>query len=299
MSVLGALFQAAGGTATVALRALVFVATIVAAGTVVFRLALARTHEDRASATPMGWAAAMALVLAAAPRLWLQARGFVDVGDPVTPMMANVLQTGWGRGWLLQLGGAAMAGVGFVLARRATRVGELLAILGVSALCLAPALMGHAAAVPSARWLAIGTDAVHVAAAASWTGTLAIFAWRAPALLQSSDGGARLAAWIERFHRVALGSAALLVATGAAGVWLRVQRLGTLLQSDYGLLLFAKLVAVGVVVALGAWHSRRAPACARQQATTLAQSLQLELFFALVTVIATAVLVGTSPEPDA
>lgn len=299
MSVLGALFEGAGGTATVALRALVFAATIIAAGTVVFRLVLARTHEDRGSATPMGLAAAMALVLAAAPRLWLQARGFVDVGDPVTPMMVNVLQTGWGRGWLLQLGGAALASVGFVLVRRAMRSGELMSVLGVSALCLAPALMGHAAAAPSVRWLAIGADAVHVAAAASWTGTLALLAWRAPGLLRSSEGGARLAEWIERFHRVALGSAALLLATGAAGVWLRVQRLGTLLQSDYGLLLFAKLTAVGVVVALGAWHARRAPAAARQQANTLAQSLQLELFFALVTIIATAVLVGTSPEPNA
>lgn len=174
-----------------------------------------------------------------------------------------------------------------------------MSVLGVSALCLAPALMGHAAAAPSVRWLAIGADAVHVAAAASWTGTLALLAWRAPGLLRSSEGGARLAEWIERFHRVALGSAALLLATGAAGVWLRVQRLGTLLQSDYGLLLFAKLTAVGVVVALGAWHARRAPAAARQQANTLAQSLQLELFFALVTIIATAVLVGTSPEPNA
>ena len=299
MSVLGALFEGAGGTATVALRALVFAATIIAAGTVVFRLVLARTHEDRGSATPMGLAAAMALVLAAAPRLWLQARGFVDVGDPVTPMMVNVLQTGWGRGWLLQHGGAALASVGFVLVRRAMRSGELMSVLGVSALCLAPALMGHAAAAPSVRWLAIGADAVHVAAAASWTGTLALLAWRAPGLLRSSEGGARLAEWIERFHRVALGSAALLLATGAAGVWLRVQRLGTLLQSDYGLLLFAKLTAVGVVVALGAWHARRAPAAARQQANTLAQSLQLELFFALVTIIATAVLVGTSPEPNA
>ena len=299
MSVLGALFEGAGGTATVALRALVFAATIIAAGTVVFRLVLARTHEDRGSATPMGLAAAMALVLAAAPRLWLQARGFVDVGDPVTPMMVNVLQTGWGRGWLLQLGGAALASVGFVLVRRAMRSGELMSVLGVSALCLAPALMGHAAAAPSVRWLAIGADAVHVAAAASWTGTLALLAWRAPGLLRSSEGGARLAEWIERFHRVALGSAALLLATGAAGVWLRVQRLGTLLHSGYGLLLFAKLTAVGVVVALGAWHARRAPAAARQQANTLAQSLQLELFFALVTIIATAVLVGTSPEPNA
>lgn len=174
-----------------------------------------------------------------------------------------------------------------------------MSVLGVSALCLAPALMGHAAAAPSVRWLAIGADAVHVAAAASWTGTLALLAWRAPGLLRSSEGGARLAEWIERFHRVALGSAALLLATGAAGVWLRVQRLGTLLHSGYGLLLFAKLTAVGVVVALGAWHARRAPAAARQQANTLAQSLQLELFFALVTIIATAVLVGTSPEPNA
>ncbi|MBI3569432.1 MAG: CopD family protein [Gemmatimonadetes bacterium] len=295
-----ALLDAAGGSSVVSGRLLALAATVVAAGAVTFRLTVARTTgEGEATAVRWGmWASALLLVCAV-PRLWLQARGLVDPGDPVLPMAANVLGTRWGEGWLLQLAGAIVTGAGFIVAARRPTAGRWLCVAGTAALVVAPAFMGHAIAVRRLRWLAVTADVAHTLAAASWTGALTMLAACAARLRGSAARGETLARMIAAFHPVALISAAVVVATGAAGVWLRVDPLSSLLRSGYGAILAAKVALAIGVAAFGARHARRGQEDARRGATTLERSLRAEVLLALLTIVATALLTGSPPEPDA
>lgn len=293
-----ALLDAAGGAGVIGARAVALGATVLAVGAVAFRLTVARrTGDGDDTARMLGLVAACALIVAAPWRLWLQARGFVDTGDAVFPMMANVLQTRWGTGWTLQLGGAGLALVGFMIGNR--RANHALGAVGALLLVTAPAFMGHAIAVANARWLAVGADAAHTLAASAWTGALVVLtAWGARRA-GAPEGNASFARMIHAFHPVALASAVTVAATGALGAWLRVARLATLLHTDYGAILGAKLALVAAIVVLGTLHSRRGERDALAGAPALQRSLRAEVALAVLTIVVTALLVGTSPEPGA
>jgi copper transport protein len=256
--------------------------------------ALAPTLETIAAAT--GAWGAFALAVVAAPRLWLQARGLVDAGDPVWPMAANVLATTWGRGWMLQSTGAALAGAGFFLAMRGRRSAWGLVLMSALAIAIASALMGHAAATSRFHSLSVGGDALHVLSAGAWIGTLLVIARAFATRRGRSDAGELLAALVEAFHRVALASATHLLGSGVASVLIRVERIRDQPGSAYGNTLIVKLVLVAVVAAFGAAHARGAARTARAGATrTVARSLAVELSVAALAIATTAVLVGTEP----
>ncbi|WP_228718238.1 copper resistance CopC/CopD family protein [Kitasatospora acidiphila] len=125
--------------------------------------------------------------------------------------------------------------------------------LGIGGLLLALALAATWAAADHAAvgiqvWLALPFDLLHLIAMACWLGGLV-------ALLVGLRHGAGAAA-AERFSKLAMGSVAVLAATGVYQAWRGVGSWGALTSTRYGQLL---LVKVGLVLLMlgTAWFSRR------------------------------------------
>ncbi|HSH46764.1 MAG TPA: CopD family protein, partial [Longimicrobiales bacterium] len=110
-----------------------------------------------------------------------------------------------------------------------------------------------------------------------------------------------VAALVNAFSPIALVFAGLVVLTGALSAWLHLGTPSALWTSGYGRVLLAKLGAVGLVAAAGAYNWRRArprlgdvPAARR-----LTRSATLELAIGALVLVITAVLVATPPPGDA
>jgi putative copper export protein len=278
---------------------------VLALGPLAFHfLVLARLPAELRGARPvlesqaarLGIWALVVLVVLAPARLMLQARGFVEPTDPLMPMALNVLGTTWGRALVVQVVGALAALSGFVLAWRARPVGWRLALGAVIVVAVAAAFMGHPVSNGRTAWVSVPLDAVHVASVGGWAGTLCVLARISLSADIRSEGGGAIAALVGAFHRVALWSASVVVASGTLTVLLRVDHLRSLLTSDYGTVLFVKLGAVVAVACLGAYNSRMAIRRARNgQVRSAMVTLIAEVCFAAVTVGVTAVLVATDP----
>lgn len=130
---------------------------------------------------------------------------------------------------------------------------RLLAGGGVVALGVALALSGHTATT-SPEVLAVGSDAVHVGAAAVWLGgvigCLVVVAARRRA-------GTSGAAVVVRFSGVAGVALAGVAVAGSALGWTQVRSLHALTSTSYGQLLIAKVAVVGLVALLGGLNRYR------------------------------------------
>lgn len=273
-------------------------------GAIAFRWGVLRRWPASRAGLSVAWNALVArsgawaagcLLLVSVARLYAQARNLIVVGDPVLPMIDNVLHTTWGLGWMLQSFAALTMLAGLTLARRGSRAGWWLGGASALAITLSPALMGHAVAAERLLVLSVFADWVHVAVAGAWLGSLAMLA--SIARSASADiGDAPIATLIELFHPVALTSAATLVTTGVASIFLRVDHLVDLLHSSYGAVLAIKLTLTLGVAAIGFYHSRQGARLARLGGTpSVTRSLVVETILAGCVIAATAVLVGTAP----
>lgn len=113
---------------------------------------------------------------------------------------------------------------------------------------VAVAVSGHTATT-SPLALAVGADAVHVAAAAVWVGGLV-----GGLVVVVAARGRGSGAWTEvvvRFSGVAGVSLAAVTLAGAALGWTQVRSLEALVTTPYGRLLLAKVAVVGAVALLG------------------------------------------------
>jgi copper transport protein len=157
---------------------------------------------------------------------------------------------------------AVAAGAALALDRpgRARRTGEaLLAIMGAGACAAAalvlPGLAGHPATT-SPVGLMLTLDWLHLAAASIWIGGLAGLL----VLAATTDAGKRvgvLAVVVPRFSRAAMGSVAVLLATGIIASIVHLPTLGALWQTNYGLALIAKSVLLACALVLGAINNLR------------------------------------------
>jgi putative copper export protein len=293
-----ALLEAAGGTPAVALRAIALAAITVATGAIVFHWCVVpRTGDDVRSsraararrATTVGFFSCGVLLLVAFPRLWFQAQAFADSGVSPLTMIPNVRRTTWGVGLAVQCVSAAIAFLGFIVGRVRPRVGWWIATLAILGLTVSPAMMGHPIAAERNVWLNVVADWVHVMSAGGWIGALSLLA-----LASARVSDAVMGELIAAFHRVALVSVVALFVSGASSLWLRIAHLAALFGSTYGTIYFVKLACVACVLALGAWHSRRGEASARGGGM-IGKTLAVELFFAMITIGVTAVLIGSEP----
>lgn len=289
----------------VALTALVFLI-----GVVVFRFGVldavrgeialedsaASERVERGLALAGGVAASVFLVATAA-RLMAQSyalHGGAEVLD-LTLVRGLLLETTWGRAWIVQM--IAVLSALALLAwssRRARWIGYAIACV---VLAVAQAASGHAA---SAGLAAVGADSLHVVAAAGWIGALAALILVAvPAVLHS--GSARrftvVAQLVNRFSPMALVFAGLLALSGAVGAWLHLGSVSALWSSDYGRVLLWKLGVLSVVAATGAYNWKRVRPTVHESIGTarLRRSAGIELTVAVVVIAITAVLVATPP----
>ncbi len=297
----------------VGIRWVGYVALLVTIGAAGFRLlvlgALRRTRAadallplaSRRAATLGLWAAG-ALVVVALARLSAQSAATLgDVG--LSAMTTTVAHTMWGRAWLLQLVGAAVALLGYAAARRRPDAGGAWGLAGgaVVALALSAALGGHAVAAPRLAPLAVVADTLHVLAAAGWLGTLLVLvAAGLPAAHATTDGrrGAHAAALAHAFSPAALTCAGLAALTGLFATWLHVGRLVALWEGTYGRLLLLKLALLSLAALAGAYNWRRVrPALGDDAGTArLRRVASAELVAGMLVLLATAALVAT-PTP--
>lgn len=321
----------ADSVAYVLVRWLQFMALLLTIGAVSFRqfvLAFLRRKEDpdspmlvvaEARAARAGHLAAGVLVITLLLRLIAQSYAMHGAADAwnIGLSVQMIQKTMWGKGWLLQLAGVIVAGVGFHLADRARRArgaasestlgargnGWQLATLGAVLLAFSPAFSGHASASPKLRTLAVLADGLHVMSASSWLGSLAlvlIAGLPAAMRLAESERGPMVSELINAFSPVALASAALAASSGVFAAWLHVGLIPNLWGTRYGITLLVKLTILGAVALTGFYNWRFVkPRLGTDDATMhLRRSARVEVAVAILVLLVTAILVATPTSMD-
>ncbi len=262
-----------------------------------------RTMRIRAAGLGV-WAAGVLLAVALL-RLYAQSLAMHGSSDALDAelVMTMITRTGWGSGWMLEVAGAALAIIGFLIARRERSGGWAIAAGAGLALAITPALSGHAAATPGLALPAILADMLHVIGAAGWVGSLLfVLAIGIPVAmrLDPERRGPAVARLVNAFSPAALIFASVLVLTGVFAGWLHIGFSSALWTSAYGQMLVRKLVVLAAVIALGAWNWLRVkPTLGTDAAANrLQRSAATELALAAVIVIITAALVATPPPVD-
>lgn len=291
-----------GSVLSVATRWLLFASLILALGVIGFRLGvLPRTHGapgtashvEPALATALA-AAAVLLLVALLGRLWLQYGAVFGTAGGFRPAVAlgYLRGTGWGRGWVIQAG-AGLVLLATALARPRGFGWAAAAMAGLAA-ALGTALTGHAAAAGNA---AVLVDGVHIVAAGTWMGTLAILllvaapaTWRQP-----TEGRARrVADLVHAFSPLALGAASIVAISGLLGAIQRLGSVADLWGTDWGRLLVLKVGIVLIAAAAGFfnWRFVRPALGDDDSVRRFRGSAGIELTAGAVILLVTAILVA-------
>jgi copper transport protein len=169
------------------------------------------------------------------------------LGDALKPsVISDVLDTRFGKAWLARLVLLLLAiPVVRALQRTRARRGPLVvagALLAV-AIMVTPGWGGHAS---TGRWVAIALpfDVIHLLATSMWFGGLLVLSLE---VLRSDDLDA-LEPLLDRFSGFALGSVAVIIATGSFQMLRQVEHWNLLLNTGYGRLLLVKLGAFAAVL---------------------------------------------------
>ena len=143
----------------------------------------------------------------------------------------------------------------------------------------------------------VALQAIHVAGAGIWLGTLLvvmIVGVRGSRGLPGREPAGVTAALVNAFSPLAVSGVAAIVLTGTGTAYLYLGQFDRLWRTTYGLVLVLKLLAVGAVVALGHHNYRRLrPRLGDPGAVqSLWRGATAELILALLALAITAVLVG-------
>jgi copper transport protein len=244
------------------------------------------------------WAGLLAVVALAGIFLQGAKAGGFGLSEAVTwTSFRSVLETRFGKVWLVQAGLAAAVGLLALLAARRPG-GRAATLLVAPALALAatPSLSGHASVKGGLTLLA---DIAHVAAGAVWTGGLAFVVI---ALLAAGAERWPLAARaVPPFSRLAVVSVAVLLVAGTFNAYEEVGAWRGLWDTTYGLLLLAKIALVLPVLALGVYNNRYAVPRLRAAVASVAEQRRFlrmagaELAIVVAIVAVTSVLVTEPP----
>lgn len=292
------MIDAAGGLLAVALRLVALTAVVGSLGAWVFaRFVLPRLSaptEDpvfgpvRRASHRSALVCTAALALSTTVQLTVRALSAPTV-NPLT------LELDVRRALAVQAIAAAVAYLALVL-RGPDRGWPRLAEVGLVLFTIVSPFLAHAGGATEWRSLAIAVDLVHVIAAGSWVGALALLTAAAWRLRRTPDGASRIAALIVAFHPVAVMAAPTVFLTGLLTAWLRMGVPEGIANPTYSGLFVAKLLLAGVVGYFGAGHSKLA---VRRVATvpvdTVGRTLLFECAFAVAVLFVTAILVGTNP----
>jgi len=166
-----------------------------------------------------------------------------------------------------------------------------------AALCLVAAIAwtGHAASTPhNLGYLHLAADALHLYAAAAWTGGLMSLVL----LLSALNGGAQPSTELDavrRFSALGMVSVATLVVSGFINAWILVGSFRGLFLTDYGRVLLAKLAIFAAMVAFAAvnrfWLTPQLSSLANGVAVrSLRRNAMVEIALALLVFAAVGVL---------
>lgn len=146
---------------------------------------------------------------------------------------------------------AALAAIVAIFARTVLRpAGARVLLLIALAATIPPAFTSHSADEADHN-LAVAAVALHVLGVVLWAGGLL-----ALMLAARFTGPARVTA-IERFNLFAAPLAVVVAGSGAATAYTRFSSPGQVVDTGYGVVLLAKVVAFVGLLALAAWHRRR------------------------------------------
>jgi copper transport protein len=176
-------------------------------------------------------------------------RGWSRFADSDT--VADVLDARYGRAALARVI-LLVALVPFALLRvRAPRARARIPVEAVVGLCALGVLatFAYAGHASTGRWTAAGVtlDLLHLAGAAFWLGGVALLAVTLGRPGDAGDAGEVMGA-AERFARLALPAVGLVVLSGAVQGWRQLESWSAVWDTDYGRILFAKVLVVAAIV---------------------------------------------------
>lgn len=249
----------------VAVRALHFAAIAITAGALIFRAVVvdpALGHEKQARLLVDGrirkviWIGLLISLISGLVWLSLQASAMSgqSYGEALSSgaLLTVLDHTQFGLVSNIRLGLALLLAICVVfdrhpLPRRSALVAGLCLVVSI-------AWTGHAASTPDQLgYLHLTADALHLAAAAAWTGglvSLALFLRtisRHGAVAASSELDA-----VKRFSALGMVSVATLIVSGVVNAWILVGSLRGLLVTHYGWVLMAKLAVFATMLIFAA-----------------------------------------------
>jgi copper transport protein len=248
-------------------------------------------------------ALAGALALVALANILLQgaAAGGLSLADALSwSLFTSVLETRYGEVILIQSALAVtLALTALGIRHAASRDRRLLAGLTLvlaAGLAVTPSFSGHASTLGA---LGLTSDVIHVVSAAIWTGGLALMLLGL--LLAGDDRWLLAMTCVPRFSNMAVLSVVALIAAGIVSAYLQVRTWSGLWETEYGLLILAKIALLLPLLALGAYNNRYAvPRCKSGIASPLERRRFLrvtgaELGIMVAIVAVTAVLINAEP----
>ena len=290
---------------TVAVKALLYAATLGSAGGVMFLCysrALLGAKDEHAMLRHIEIGVMLA-VLASALRIMVSAGSLAGAASGMfDPSLVHLVwHSGEDGAVILRVAGLllavqALGARGGAPGRGAPRLasGTAFAVIGACCAALSFAWVGHAHATRS--WWVEGSMAVHLVAAAFWIGALVPLSQ-----LAKHGDPARLAAPAARFGSAAMAVVALLMLAGLAVLCRLLGSAGALWSSAYGRTACVKLTLVAGLLGLAAYNKLRLTprliAGDRQAVALLARSIRGEIVLAASILAATAALTTLAGAP--
>ncbi|HEY1369662.1 MAG TPA: copper resistance protein CopC [Gaiellaceae bacterium] len=277
-------------------RWLALAGVLVASGTALFvfavwrptlrRVGLAEGHER--AADDAAWSRLSVLLVLGCVVFLIGAASDVDRITFATRFGAAL-----GAGALAALVGGTLAAVSLLDANQ--RLPAAVAAVGLVAV---PSVGGHALD-PNVPWLNLPLDILHIGAAALWIGCLLALVAVVPTAQRAAGaaGPALVGAVVRRVSAVALGSVAVLGATGVVRAWYELDAVHELWTTGYGRALLVKTGLLACLVGLGWINRTRLVPLIREAGTfvRLRRNVSAELVLLAAAVGAVAVLVQLPP----
>jgi copper transport protein len=241
----------------------------------------------------------LGLVPVAACELVVQgaAAGGFTIGEALDwDVVSAVADTRFGEATIVRAWLAVVLAVFLLVPRARSRAVSVVQVALALALIATPVVSGHSSVSGA---VSVVADYAHVLAASAWTGGLAFVVLAL--VLARADRWPLAARCVPRFSTLAVGSVGVLVVAGAINGYVLVGSWSGLFETEYGLLLVAKVLLVLPLLALGAYNNRfavprlRAHVGSALEQRRFLQTAGTELAIMTAIVGVTAVLVNAPP----